>query len=55
MLLRTTKAIALEYVVPVGHSCQGYPLTIVEVRRILLEHLESASTALATQTPEVKR
>ena len=43
-----------EYVVPVGHSCQGYPLTIVEVRRILLEHLESASAEMATQTPAVK-
>ncbi len=28
-----------EYIVPVGHSCQEYALTIVEVRRILLEHL----------------
>lgn len=34
-----------EYVVPSGHSCQGHPLTIVEVRRILLEHLLKFSAA----------
>jgi len=28
-----------EYIVRFGHSCQGHPLTIEEVRRILLEHL----------------
>lgn len=28
-----------EYVVRTEHSCQSHPLTIVEVRRILLEHL----------------
>jgi len=27
-----------EYIVRSGHSCQGHPLTIEEVRRILLEH-----------------
>ena len=43
-----------EYVVPVGHSCQGYPLTIVEVRRILLEHLESASALNSSPTAEQK-
>jgi len=30
-----------EYIVRSGHSCQGHPLTIEEVRRILLEHLKS--------------
>lgn len=30
-----------EYIVRSPHSCQGHPLTIEEVRRILLEHLES--------------
>jgi hypothetical protein len=30
-----------ELVVRSGHSCQGRPKTIEEVRRILLEHLES--------------
>ncbi len=43
-----------EYVVPVGHSCQGYPLTIVEVRRILLEHLGAAAVQMPTPTAEVK-
>ena len=28
-----------EYVVRAGHSCQDHPLTIAEVRRILLQHL----------------
>ena len=32
-----------EYIVRSGHSCQGHPLTIEEVRRILLEHLKSIS------------
>jgi hypothetical protein len=32
-----------EYIVRSGHSCQGHPLTIEEVRRILLEHLKSVS------------
>ncbi len=30
-----------EYVVQSGHSCQGHPLTIEEVRRILLLHIDS--------------
>ena len=30
-----------EYIVRSPHSCQGNPLTIEEVRRILLEHLKS--------------
>ena len=28
-----------EYIVRTGHSAQGHPLTIEEVRRILLHHL----------------
>jgi hypothetical protein len=32
-----------EYIVRSSHSCQGHPLTIEEVRRILLEHLKSIS------------
>jgi hypothetical protein len=28
-----------EYIVRTGHSAQGYPLTIEEIRRILLQHL----------------
>lgn len=31
-----------ELVVRSGHSCQGAPVTIEEVRRILLEHLRQA-------------
>ena len=30
-----------EFIVKSGHSCQGHPLTIEEVRRILLLHLDS--------------
>lgn len=30
---------ASEFIVRSGHSCQGHPLTIEEIRRILLEHL----------------
>ncbi len=30
-----------EFIVQSGHSCQGHPLTIEEVRRILLLHLDS--------------
>ncbi len=29
-----------EFILETGHSCQGHPLTIEEVRRILLEHLK---------------
>jgi pimeloyl-ACP methyl ester carboxylesterase len=32
--------VASEFIVRSGHSCQEHPLTIEEVRRILLEHLE---------------
>jgi hypothetical protein len=28
-----------EFIVRSGHSCQGHPFAIEEVRRILLEHL----------------
>jgi pimeloyl-ACP methyl ester carboxylesterase len=31
--------VASEFIVRSGHSCQGHPLVIEEVRRILLEHL----------------
>jgi len=31
-----------EFIVQSGHSCQGHPLTIEEVRRILLLHLDAA-------------
>jgi len=33
--------VASEFVVPSAHSCQSHPLTIEEVRRILLEHLKA--------------
>ncbi len=33
--------VASEFIVHSGHSCQEHPLTIEEVRRILLEHLVS--------------
>jgi hypothetical protein len=37
-----------EFIVRDGHSCQGNPLTIEEVRRILLLHLkETGPTASA--------
>lgn len=42
---------ASEYIVRSVHSCQGHPLTIEEVRRILLEHLESISTRPSTVSP----
>ncbi len=32
-----------EFIVRSGHSCQGHPLTIEEVRRILLRHLAEVS------------
>jgi hypothetical protein len=34
-----------EYLVRAGHSCQGHPLVIEELRRILLRHLEQAEGA----------
>ena len=33
-----------EFIVRSGHSCQGHPFTIEEVRRILLEHLGTQAT-----------
>lgn len=36
-----------EFVLRSGHSCQGHPLAIDEVRRILLEHLGEAPPRLA--------
>jgi pimeloyl-ACP methyl ester carboxylesterase len=46
-----------EYIVRSGHSCQGHPLTIEEVRRILLEHLKSvfpvpSAAATSAVTPD---
>lgn len=34
------EGVASEFVLRSGHSCQGHPLAIDEVRRILLEHLD---------------
>ena len=34
-----------EFIVKSGHSCQGHPLTIEEVRRILLLHLGAPKEA----------
>ena len=34
-----------EFIVKSGHSCQGHPLTIEEVRRILLLHLDTPKEA----------
>jgi hypothetical protein len=31
-----------EFIVKSGHSCQGHPLTIEEVRRILLLHIDAS-------------
>jgi hypothetical protein len=36
---------ASEYVIRHGHSCQNEPETVLEVRRILLEHLSVAQPA----------
>lgn len=41
---------ASEYVVRTGHSAQGHPLTIEEVRRILLQHLDSTGQNPARDT-----
>jgi len=37
-----------EYVVRDGHRCQGNPLAIEEVRRILLEHLKAVENSEKT-------
>ena len=41
-----------EFIVRSGHSCQGHPLTIEEVRRILLEHIASPSAEPAREGME---
>jgi pimeloyl-ACP methyl ester carboxylesterase len=38
-----------EFIVRSGHSCQGHPFTIEEVRRILLEHVRAASHEVVNQ------
>ena len=43
-----------EFIVRSGHSCQGHPLTIEEVRRILLLHLNAAKSADARTTTSEK-
>ncbi len=43
-----------EFIVRSGHSCQMNPLTIEEVRRILLENLGRAETTNAPPSSEVK-
>jgi pimeloyl-ACP methyl ester carboxylesterase len=40
-----------EFIVRSGHSCQGNPLTIEEVRRILHEHLASLPASLTNASP----
>jgi len=35
-----------EFIVKSGHSCQSHPLTIEEVRRILLEHIDVADNPM---------
>jgi hypothetical protein len=46
--------VASEFIVRSGHSCQGHPFTIEEVRRILMEHLgvQVAGPAQAAPTRE---
>ena len=40
-----------EFIVQSGHSCQGHPLTIEEVRRILLLHFNSADNPTPRSEP----
>ena len=40
-----------EFIVKSGHSCQGHPLTIEEVRRILLLHLDTPKNPDASTSP----
>lgn len=41
---------ASEYIVPAGHSsCQSHPLTVLEIQRILYEHLESLHSPIDQQ------
>jgi hypothetical protein len=44
-----------EFIVRSGHSCQGNPLTIEEVRRILLEHLGKTGALKAVTAPVVSK
>ena len=43
-----------EFIVQSGHSCQGHPLTIEEVRRILLLHLDTGKNP-AAPAPDSKQ
>ena len=43
-----------EFIVQSGHSCQSHPLTIEEVRRILLLHLNTAKSADTRTTASEK-
>jgi len=43
------EGMASEYIVRSGHSCQQHPLTIEEVRRILLEHLKNITGSASTK------
>jgi len=43
-----------EFIVRSGHSTQGHPMTIEEVRRILLENLGRAETTNAPAASEIK-
>ncbi len=43
-----------EFIVQSGHSCQGHPLTIEEVRRVLLLHLDTKKSMDAHTTASEK-
>jgi len=43
-----------EFIVQSGHSCQGHPLTIEEIRRILLLHLDTGKSP-AAPAPDSKQ
>jgi pimeloyl-ACP methyl ester carboxylesterase len=43
-----------EFIVQSGHSCQGHPLTIEEVRRILLLHLEAPESPVSVTSHPVQ-
>jgi pimeloyl-ACP methyl ester carboxylesterase len=43
-----------EFIVQSGHSCQGHPLTIEEVRRILLLHLEASESPVSVTSHPVQ-
>ena len=44
--------VASEFIVKSGHSCQGHPLTIEEVRRILLLHLKNVGKTDPSAPPQ---